>query len=105
LLENITYPNAQDRLIRERALADTDKNDEVWDGVYVSLPLTDDEHKRLVLHFGTVFMTVLGWTNLAQVRLGINVSDMERDWRGHKDQCKTVSAVDARHDGYSESSE
>lgn len=65
----------------ERSAHGADQRDEVWEGVYVMVPLADDEHQDLVTRFTAIFQETLGWSGLAQVRAGVNVSDRQDDWQ------------------------
>ncbi|MCO6457817.1 MAG: Uma2 family endonuclease [Pirellulaceae bacterium] len=65
----------------ERSASGADQRDEVWEGVYVMVPLADDERQELVTRFTAIFQEALGWPGLAQVRAGVNVSDRSDDWQ------------------------
>jgi hypothetical protein len=69
-----------DRLIAERQATGADRYDEVWDGTYVMSPIADDEHQELIGHLTSVLTTVFGWSKLADVRPGVNISDRDEGW-------------------------
>jgi Uma2 family endonuclease len=68
------------RLKAERKRSGADRFDEVWEGVYFMPPLANDEHQNIATGLGTVFVVVIGWPGLGEVRVGINVSDREKGW-------------------------
>jgi Uma2 family endonuclease len=83
---------ARDELAeRVRAAAESHKNnkDEVWDSVWVVLPLVNDEHQAIVGDLATIFQLTIGWTGLGLVRPGVNVSDRVEQWE-HNFRCPDV---------------
>jgi Uma2 family endonuclease len=70
----------QKKVLESRADSQSDKYDEVWDGVYIVSPLADDEHQAFVSQLTTIFQVTIGWTGLGLVRPGVNVSDQGEDW-------------------------
>jgi Uma2 family endonuclease len=69
------------QLIAERRAAGLDRYDEVWDGVYMIMPLADDEHQEVATRIGTTVSVVIEWPGLGHVRVGINVSDRRQGWK------------------------
>jgi Uma2 family endonuclease len=70
----------KDALIAQRRASGTDRWDEVWEGVYVLMPLPNDEHQGLVQRLSTILDLTVGMTGLGQVRPGVNISDRIVDW-------------------------
>lgn len=68
------------RLIAKRRAWGIDQHDEVWNGVYYIFAPKDDEHQALITEIGSIFEMLFGWTGLAHVYPGINVSDRQQDW-------------------------
>jgi Uma2 family endonuclease len=79
-----------ERLRAERAEAGADRWDEVWDGVYMIMPLPNDEHQEIVTALASVFQNVVGWSGVGRVRAGVNVSDDDGDWT-HNYRCPDVA--------------
>lgn len=69
-----------EELRAERRASGTDRWDEVWDGVYVLMPLPDDEHQRIVGKLTMILELTIGENGLGEVRPGVNVSDRVVDW-------------------------
>lgn len=69
------------RLRRERARTGADRFDEVWEGVYMMAPLANDEHHALAAMLVGIFMHLLGFGGLAEVRGGVNISDRIKGWK------------------------
>ena len=44
----LTDPDLEERLREERKMTGADRWDEIWDGVYVIVPLPDNNHQELV---------------------------------------------------------
>src|SRR3954471_19478669 len=65
----------------DRSESGADRYDEVWDGVEVMSPLTNDEHQQIALGLGAVFQIVIGWPGLGDARAGVNVSDRVEGWQ------------------------
>ncbi len=72
---------ASKRIRAERKASGADRWDEVWDGVYMVMPLPNDEHQEIVSGVVFVFETVIGRPRLGKVRPGVNVSDRDGDWK------------------------
>jgi Uma2 family endonuclease len=76
----IADPDVEKRIRAERKAAGADKYDEVWDGVYVIMPLPDIEHQRIVSHINSYFVLTVDVAGLGQSFPGVNVSDRRRNW-------------------------
>ena len=76
----VTDPDLEKRLIAARQEADSDRFDEVWDGLYIMAPLANDEHQDIQISFAAALKIALGWDSPAKVRPGVNVSDRAEDW-------------------------
>jgi Uma2 family endonuclease len=76
----VTDPNLQNRLISERQRANSDRFDEVWEGLYVMAPLPNDDHQEIQSKFIVAISDALGWDSPAKVRAGVNVSDRNEGW-------------------------
>ena len=76
---------------RVRAVAESENNnhDEVWDGVSLVSPLANNEYQEVVTNLGTIFNVLFGWTGLAHIMAGANVSDREDQWE-HNFRCPDV---------------
>lgn len=70
-------------LIRERQASGLDRYDEVWDGVYVVMPLPNIEHQEIGTKLSTVFTLSIDWAGLGKTFHGVNVSDRDADWRSN----------------------
>jgi Uma2 family endonuclease len=79
-----------EELKAERQAAGSDRYDEVWEGVYLLMPLPDDEHQALISALITVLQLTIGWTKLGAVYPGINVSDRTEGWE-HNYRCPDVA--------------
>lgn len=77
----IDNPRWEARLLKKRRLMGGDRFDEVWDGVYIMSPLADDEHQMLAADLTGVFVTVIKFSGLGEVRAGVNVSDRVKGWK------------------------
>ncbi len=69
------------RIIARRKRTGADRWDEVWDGVYMIMPLPNDEHQGIVSGLIFVLETVIGRVDLGKVRPGVNISDRNHDWK------------------------
>ncbi len=76
----LTDPDLEERLREERKMTGADRWDEIWDGVYVIVPLPDNDHQELVYQLAVVFHEVVKQAGHGQVFPGINVSDRVEDW-------------------------
>jgi Uma2 family endonuclease len=76
----VADPFTEKRLLAERRAAGADKYDEVWDGVYVVMPLPNNEHQELVGRINNYLFTAIELPGLGRVFPGVNVSDRRADW-------------------------
>ncbi len=72
-----------EQLIEKRRQWGADKHDEVWDEVYVTAPLPNNEHQELIFLLGYVLHEIVHSQNLGVVYPGVNVTDREENWRGN----------------------
>jgi Uma2 family endonuclease len=79
----------EEELREERAVAGSDRWDEVWEGTYMMTPLPNLEHQELVSGFVDVLWEALG-RGQAMVYPGANVSDREIGWQ-HNYRCPDVA--------------
>jgi Uma2 family endonuclease len=77
----IADPDVERRLRAERRAAGSDKYDEVWDGVYIVMPLPDIEHQRIVSLINSYLVLTVDAAGLGQSFPGVNVSDRRRQWK------------------------
>ena len=73
-------PYVQDRLVAERKASGADRYDEVWEGVYMMMPMKNDEHQQIVTRIAAILQEAIGWPGLGEVRAGVNLSDRGADW-------------------------
>lgn len=73
----INDPMMEEMLIRERREKGLDKFDEVWEGVYMTSPIANNEHQWLMLKLAQIVSEAIAPDAL--VYPGVNVSDRE-DW-------------------------
>jgi Uma2 family endonuclease len=78
-----------EQLQRERAIAGSDRWDEVWDGTYMMVPLPNIEHQDIVNRICAIFQDTVGWDSGDIVLPGTNVSDREKGWE-HNYRCPDV---------------
>jgi Uma2 family endonuclease len=76
----IADPVVEKRLRAERQAAGADKYDEVWDGVYVVMPLPNNEHQGLVSRINNYLFLAIEAAGLGRVFPGVNVSDRRQNW-------------------------
>jgi Uma2 family endonuclease len=77
----ILDPNLTRELIRNRRRLGHDRQDEVWDGVYVVSPNPDNLHQRLALRIARAFEDAIGGETAGVVYPSVNVSDRQTNWR------------------------
>lgn len=70
-------------LIAERRASGADRWDEVWEGVYILMPLPDLVHQKIVQRLGTILDLVIGMPGDGDVFPGVNISDREEDWQSN----------------------
>ena len=63
----------------ERKASGSDRWDEVWYGVYMAMPLPNDEHQDIVLELCFSFLEAPGRD--IKIRPGVNVSDRDGNWK------------------------
>lgn len=68
------------RIIRERRRMGGDRHDEVWNGVYVLMPLADNEHQHLGFKIAGAIDQAVNDPDGTRVFPGCNVSDRPEDW-------------------------
>lgn len=68
-------------LISRRRRLGQDKFDEIWNGVYVMSPLSNDEHQDVAGLLYALFLEVIQFTRKGSARPGANISDRRSDWR------------------------
>ena len=73
-------PCDQSNIKEERLESDSDRFDEVWEGVYIVSPLPNDEHQEIVANFIICFGIVIQLTKVGKVRPGVNISDRVEGW-------------------------
>ena len=72
-------PTDEKRLIAEREASGADRYDEVWEGVYMMVPLANNEHQNLQTRLAGAIQYAVGWNGPVVVDAGANVSDREDD--------------------------
>jgi Uma2 family endonuclease len=73
-------PTAWKRFLRKRHAWGGDRHDEVWNGVYVLMPLGDNQHQKLGLDLALALTHALGDDDAIQIFPACNVSDDQGDW-------------------------
>jgi len=76
----LTDPWLEERLKAERKAVGADRYDEVWEGVYMMAPMPNSEHQSIVIQLSSILQEVIGWSGLADVFPGINLSARDEDW-------------------------
>ncbi|MHC4177082.1 MAG: Uma2 family endonuclease [Planctomycetota bacterium] len=76
----VTDRRLEERLKAEREASGADRYDEVWEGVYMMAPMPNSEHQGLVIQLASILQEVIGWSGLADVFPGINLSAQDDDW-------------------------
>ncbi len=66
--------------LRHRQECGGDRWDEVWDGVYVVMPMGNIQHQELITRLSSAFIGAFIDTPGARVFAGCNVSDDPREW-------------------------
>lgn len=77
----IRDPLVEKKVLSERRAKGLDRWDEVWEGIYVMAPYSNNEHQVIQAKLVTILQTVVGWDGADEVCAGVNVSDREVDWR------------------------
>lgn len=88
----ITDPHVEEKLLVNRRAWGGDRFDEVWDGVYVQAPTTNNEHQELMASLSAAFYNA--FANQPEVRVfpGVNVSDRKAGWEKNY-RCPDVAVV------------
>jgi Uma2 family endonuclease len=76
----IADPCVEERIITERRARGWDRQDEVWDGVYIIMPDPNVDHQRLVMRLGVAFSEAINAPTGGDVFPGLNLSDRTDDW-------------------------
>ena len=79
----IADADLQQQIIAQRQAAGSDRWDEVWEGVYMLMPLANDEHQGFVSQLTTILTVTIEWSGLGLVRPGVNVSDRVEGWKSN----------------------
>jgi Uma2 family endonuclease len=69
------------RILRKRRRCLGDRKDEVWNGVYVMAPVSDNEHQLVMSRLLRAIDLSLGEGEDATVYPGVNVSDQPERWK------------------------
>lgn len=77
---HIADPILERDVIAQRQANGSDRWDEVWEGVYVLMPMPNDEHQVLVLRLGSLLDDTVGIPLDARVRPSVNMSDRIEGW-------------------------
>jgi Uma2 family endonuclease len=77
----IADADLQQRVIAQRQAAGSDRWDEVWDGVYILMPLPNIELQGLVGDLTAILKANIEWPGLGRVFPGVNVSDRIEGWQ------------------------
>ena len=80
MLALIADPLAQERYLEDRRKSGLDRWDEVWDGMYIFMPLPNNEHRDLVNELAFNLTLYTKRTASGRVQPGCNVSDRPDDW-------------------------
>jgi Uma2 family endonuclease len=75
----IQDPYLAEQIRAQRQEAGSDKWDEVWDGVYILMPLPDAEHQQIVTRLAGILELQAGLPDGSAAYAGVNVSDSEDD--------------------------
>ena len=65
----------------QRIASGSDRQDEVWEGVYVMAPMPNIEQQRLVGGLTHALSEVVPGQSLGEVFPGVNVSDRDDEWK------------------------
>jgi Uma2 family endonuclease len=76
----IADPRVAECIIAERRARGWDRQDEVWDGIYIIMPDPNIEHQEIVSGLVGAFREVVGPPAGGKVLPGFNISDRARDW-------------------------
>ena len=76
-------PQWVERLKAEREREEGSQHDEVWDGVYVLMPLPNILHQQLAYELAFTFREVVRGMEDAKAFGPVNVSDREEGWESN----------------------
>ncbi len=76
----VNDPEQEELLLRRRREFGGDLYDEVWEGVYMMVPLPNNEHQDLVMELAAILRAVVP-RRVGRVLPGANVSDLGRSWK------------------------
>lgn len=85
----ITDSRLDERLIDQRRAWGADHHDEVWEGVYMLVPLPNNEHQQIVFRLASILDEVVGDEGLGEVLPGVNLAGSAKDWE-HDYRCPDV---------------
>lgn len=68
------------QILAKRTGLDGSQYDEVWDGVYILMPLPNNDHRAIVGDLNAVFWEVIRRPGLGRVFPGVNLSDRNDGW-------------------------
>jgi Uma2 family endonuclease len=88
----ILEPALVREMIRQRQKLGIDRYDEVWEGVYVVPPLTNNPHQQLVSDLTAILHLAIKQEGRGSVQPGANVSDRREGWE-HSFRCPDVVVV------------
>lgn len=77
----IKDPRWEGNLIEARKRTDTDRWDEVWEGVYIVSPQPNNEHQDIITGLIEILADIIKRTKLGFVYPGVNLSDQEDNWK------------------------
>jgi Uma2 family endonuclease len=73
-------PHVENQVLAARIGSDGDQYDEMWEGVYIVMPLPNDEHQEIVSELDFILQETVGQARLGKVRPGVNLSDRDKGW-------------------------
>jgi Uma2 family endonuclease len=82
LVEAFTFtdPSLVRKLLSKREASGLDRQDEMWDGIYVVSPVQDVEHRQIAAKFLFSVAAVRGDRNEDHIAFGYNISDRVEGW-------------------------
>ena len=76
----VNDPVIAGKLIAERKALQTDRFDEIWEGVYMMSAMANNEHQRLATELSIAIGTAVDWRGLGNTFTGANVSNQRSEW-------------------------
>jgi Uma2 family endonuclease len=70
----------EQRVKAEREVSGADRYDEIWDGVYVVVPVPDNEHQDIRTGLAIALQTAVGFASPVNIYAGVNLSDRVDDF-------------------------